>query len=102
MSLRYLETYRIMLVILSGYFNRFNYVKTASSPEVYIGLIGFKTETLSGLFRARVSLYAIYSVILDVTLLERNHCINTGVLYATSSINMRKKSYQRYIAFNRE
>lgn len=89
-ALKYLESYRIefMPVILFGYFNQLNYGlrrPLAHSPEVYIGLIGFKTETLRGLFRTEVPLYAVISRFgnFDVTLPERDHYVNIEILEVT-------------------
>jgi len=59
MPLEHSESYHIELmpVILSGCFNQFGQGSRrppVHSFEVYIGLIGFKAETLRGLFRAEV------------------------------------------------
>jgi hypothetical protein len=59
MPLEHSESYRIELmpVILSGCFSQFGQDSRrppAHSFEVYIGLIGFKAETLRGLSRAEV------------------------------------------------
>jgi len=89
---------KLMSVILSGYSNRLAYASRrpfVHSPEVYIGLIGFKAETLRRLFQAEVSLYAIYTVlaISNVTQSEKDHCINAGVLCAISkSIKARSEN----------